>query len=238
MSRTIFDLPGLMLFSQSLNQPGIEQGEMRSASLQAAEVVAGRIASSGKPLSAQEKGHVQTAALDTQPIAAIISAVPISRINGVERLGSNQADRLIGTNESDILIGKLGDDRLVGGAGNDQLTGGHGRDWLQGGPGYDRFFFNQVQDGIDQIDDFSVIFDWLMISAKGFQGKLHPDSTLDRQQFHRGAEAADRSDRFIYNPRTGSLSFDPDGTGPRKSIEFVQLSRNLALTPASIYIIN
>ncbi len=225
MSRPVFDLPGLTVF---LPHP-VEKVEERESHDPAVSLKRFSPKTASKPsLQTSTKEATNT----------IISAVPVSRISGIERLGSNESDRLVGTDESDVLVGKLGDDRLIGGGGNDQITGGRGQDWLQGGQGFDRFFFHHAQEGIDYIDDFSVIYDWLVVSAKGFKAGLRPDSLLDRQQFHRGTAAADRSDRFIYHPSTGSLLFDSDGIGSEKPIEVAQLSRNLALTSANIYVIS
>lgn len=258
MSNPVFDLPGSIFFSvHSVDKRERGVSHLPSVSPQGMPV---KQASQRIDITAfafieleAEMGLVKTAPAKiatrrivnqaslpvTQgPIGTVISAVPVSRISGIERLGSSGPDRLVGTDESDVLIGKLGDDRLIGNAGNDQITGGRGQDWLQGGTGFDRFFFNHVQEGVDYIDDFSVIFDWIVVSAKGFKGGLQPGLPIDRQQFHRGATAVDRSDRFIYHPSSGSLFFDPDGTGAEKPIEFAQLSRNLALTSANIHVIS
>lgn len=257
MSRSVFNLPGLTFLPlRSVTKSSRGPFSMSSIALKGAPTrnafqrdniatfafiqleAQTSLAQTQRPNIAAHRAISQSASSVEETAGTIISAIPVSRISGIERLGSHRPDRLMGTNESDVLIGKSGDDRLIGDAGNDQITGGQGRDWLQGGTGFDRFFFNQSQEGIDDIDDFSVIFDWLVVSAKGFKGGLQPGSPIDRQQFHRGAAAADRSDRFIYHPSTGSLSFDPDGTGPEKSIEFAQLSRNLALTSANIHVVS
>jgi Ca2+-binding RTX toxin-like protein len=158
-------------------------------------------------------------------------------MSGIERLGTQMADRLLGTAESDILVGHGGDDRLSGDGGNDQLIGGMGRDHMAGGAGYDRFFYRHSREGGDRIVDFSVLSDWFVISASGFNG-LRSGGILERDQFCRGEVALDRRDRFIYSPQTGMLSFDADGSGIGQSVEIARLPRTLALAHHHFYLVD
>lgn len=187
-------------------------------------------------LASRSAASPQKAAPSDRSLDTAISAWPISRVSGIERRGSNAADRLTGTEESDILIGNGADDRIVGGNGNDQITGGMGRDRITGGAGYDRFFYHHSREGGDRIVDFSVLSDWFVISASGFKG-LRAGAMLARDQFCQAETALDRRDRFIYNPRTGTLSFDADGSGWEKSVELARLPRALTLTYAQFHII-
>ena len=79
--------------------------------------------------------------------------------------GGNDNDLITGLGGNDILYGENGDDNLIGGGGNDSLdgglnndtlTGGLGNDTLRGGAGADRFAFNNLSDGIDVIQDFTI----------------------------------------------------------------------------------
>jgi Ca2+-binding RTX toxin-like protein len=75
-----------------------------------------------------------------------------------------QADRLIGTNANDFLVGLEGNDTLIGGAGDDILVGGLGSDILRGGAGSDIFIFNNLNEQTDQIIDFNVEQDQLLLT--------------------------------------------------------------------------
>ncbi|NJR64543.1 MAG: hypothetical protein HC772_03185 [Leptolyngbyaceae cyanobacterium CRU_2_3] len=56
-------------------------------------------------------------------------------------------------------------------------------------------------------------------------------------QFRVGAGAADLNDYFIYNPGTGALFFDRDGSGAFASQQIAQLAAGLAMTNADIAIV-
>ncbi len=70
----------------------------------------------------------------------------LARLEGVDLIGTDEADYLSGNVTNDILSGmggndslrgRAGDDKLLGGAGSDQLDGGAGSDTLDGGIGAD-----------------------------------------------------------------------------------------------------
>ncbi|NVK15478.1 MAG: M10 family metallopeptidase C-terminal domain-containing protein [Rhodobacteraceae bacterium] len=108
--------------------------------------------------------------------------------------GGSGSDTLYGGNGSDVIAGQDGDDRLLGGYGNDSIYGGEGNDELfgshnndrlyggggadtltgggendivTGGAGDDTFVFSQGHDA-DQITDFGVGSDTLLLSGFGF----------------------------------------------------------------------
>ncbi len=64
-------------------------------------------------------------------------------------------DTLFGEDASDTLLGEAGADILSGGAGDDLLLGGAGNDALVGGTGADRYAFDTLNWGYDQIFGFS-----------------------------------------------------------------------------------
>jgi Ca2+-binding RTX toxin-like protein len=49
-----------------------------------------------------------------------------------------------------------------------------------------------------------------------------PLGALAEEAFYQGAAAHDASDRIIYNPATGGLYYDEDGTGPEAAVLFVK----------------
>ncbi|HEY9643451.1 MAG TPA: hypothetical protein V6C57_23385 [Coleofasciculaceae cyanobacterium] len=163
--------------------------------------------------------------------------------DGSDRLnGGGGNDQISGEAGSDQLYGEAGSDTLSGGSGNDTCRGGTGNDVLTGGDGSDRFnFFNPALDGIDTISDFNVSQDKIGIyvglysvgSAYKNAG-LTANAAITADQFQLGSQAADASDRFIYDSSTGSLFFDADGTGATAQIQFAKLSPGLALTAAHL----
>lgn len=171
------------------------------------------------------------------PIALVVDNVnPAFSWDGFNRVGTNNRDILTGASGNDTLLGFGQNDQLVGNGGSDLLAGGQGKDTLVGGLGVDGFVFAKKREGTDRILDFSVGSDFLLVSAKGFGGKLKSNSFITKKQFQLGKAARDRSDRFIYNQQTGALLFDSDGIGRARSTQIAQLSTGLALTSQSIYV--
>lgn len=99
----------------------------------------------------------------------------------------NGNDKIKGGEGADMLFGQNGKDELEGGNGNDVLDGGNGRDTLRGGDdagtfsnatelsivagdvlsggnGPD-FFYYELGDGVDQITDFKVGADTLVLEG-------------------------------------------------------------------------
>jgi Ca2+-binding RTX toxin-like protein len=157
--------------------------------------------------------------------------------------GNAGNDYLDGGIGNDKLSGKTGVDTLVGSMGSDRLVGGFGTDILTGGAGADRFIRKYSYTGVDTITDFNVAEDRFSVSASGFGGEL-VRGEITQAQFTVGEAALDESDasgaasavRFIYDSTTGGLFFDADGIGFSEAIQVAQLSSDLALTHASIFV--
>ena len=149
----------------------------------------------------------------------------------------NEADRdtIYGGAGNDLIYGgdlfrnsADGADYLDGGADNDTLIGGAGNDTLIGGSGRDIFQFNNRNEGLDRIVDFSVVDDTIAIRRGGFNFTY--TGTLSSSAFRIGSSATTTSHRFIYNNSTGALFFDQDGTGSAAQIQIASLSTGLAMT--------
>ena len=155
-------------------------------------------------------------------------------INGI---GNSLDNTLTGNKSTNYLSGSYGND-VINSAGNDDtLVGGFGNDSLTGGWGKDKFVFNFSNEGSDAITDFSVADDVIQVSKAGFSNKFRADSVIRSSQFHIGAAAHDRTDRFIYNQSTGSLYFDADGNrGKFAQVQIAQLSSGLGLSRQDIYV--
>jgi len=147
-------------------------------------------------------------------------------------------DKIAGLGGNDIIRGGEGRDELNGGDGNDIIAGGFSDDILIGGRDNDRFIFEDPYlTGIDVIFDFNPAQDVIGLfvpelgSRLGFiSGNFTLNTFLSADQFHVGEEAADASDRIIYNPANGQISFDADGTGDTRSLLMVVVAANLDIT--------
>ena len=84
---------------------------------------------------------------------------------GIDSLeGGKGNDLLLGGDEDDSLDGGVGNDTLDGGVGDDALVGGFGDDILTGGQGSDRFIYQQIEDGGDLIQDFTLDQDKIVLT--------------------------------------------------------------------------
>jgi hypothetical protein len=64
---------------------------------------------------------------------------------------------------------------------------------------------------------------------------VHP---LDPTQFHIGTSATTRVHRIVYDPQTGALYYDSDGSKPTPAVRFATLSANLALTSDNFQVVS
>jgi Ca2+-binding RTX toxin-like protein len=162
----------------------------------------------------------------------IIEAPPV--INGTAG-----EDNLSGTAGNDTFFGLSGNDIINGGAGNDTIFGGLGVDALFGGAGSDTFGFNNPNEGIDKINDFTVGEDRISISSAGFGGAsvVGNVGVLDAARFTLGTSATNSSQRFIYNSNSGGLFFDADGSGSIAQVRIAQLVGNPGLSNTSFSIV-
>jgi Ca2+-binding RTX toxin-like protein len=153
-------------------------------------------------------------------------------INGTGNFVNNT---IIGNSGDNILAGLGGNDTLLGGAGNDQLDGSTGNDRLTGGAGADKFVFSTALNatGVDQILDFNVAEDVIWLDDAVFTAI--GTGVLAASAFTTGSAAADASDRVIYDPTTGALYYDADGSGGGAAVQIATLSTGLALTEANIF---
>jgi Ca2+-binding RTX toxin-like protein len=158
-------------------------------------------------------------------------------------LGRSGNDRLSGDAGNDRLYGGAGQDRLSGGAGNDLLSGATGHDQLIGGAGRDAFVFaGKLAGSRDTILDFKPRDDALFLEnavfkALGAGGSVDHPFQMKAKAFWKGSAAHDASDRIIYDPQTGIIAYDRDGTGAASAIEIAALTRNLKITAKDFFVI-
>jgi serralysin len=89
---------------------------------------------------------------------------------------------------------------------------------------------------VDKVTDFVVKDDTIYLDNSVFK-KVGSDGALKKSAFWAGAEAHDKSDRIIYDKKSGALYYDADGTGSAAQVKFAQLSKNLKLTSKDFYVI-
>ncbi len=88
----------------------------------------------------------------------------------------------------------------------------------------------------DRITDFNVAADTIRLDNADFIGLA--GGTLNAAAFVRNTSgnAADASDRIIYESDTGRLFFDSDGTGSAAKVHVATVGKSLALTHADFVI--
>ena len=152
-------------------------------------------------------------------------------INGT---GNALANTLTGNGAANILNGAAGADRLIGGGGNDRLIGGPGNDTLTGGLGADFFRFDAAlssRTNRDTITDFKAAQgDRIQLENAVFSA-LTRTGTLAATAFHSGRSLTSTDQRILYNPATGNLSYDSNGSARGGISELIAtLSTRPALT--------
>ncbi|MBT9475385.1 VCBS domain-containing protein [Polaromonas sp.] len=162
-----------------------------------------------------------------------VTATTVSAGNNIYD-GGNAGETVNALSGSDIVFGDGGNDTitgdggsqgtpradtLYGGSGDDVLNGKEVGDTLVGGAGSDTFVFNTslTTAGIDTITDFVSGTDKIHLenTGTGLFNALLTTGILSAGALDivGAGAAADGTTRIIYDPATGSLSYDADGTG-------------------------
>ncbi len=149
--------------------------------------------------------------------------------------GGGGADYLDGGEGNDLLDGGSGGDLLLGGAGADLLIGGLGNDQLSGGNGADTFRFDTAlgPGNIDSITDFASGSDVIELDRSVFAA-IAPGA-LAAAAFETGTSATSTDTRIVYDPATGSIYYDADGSGAGDQVLFAVLSPGAALTAGDFF---
>ena len=149
--------------------------------------------------------------------------------------GSRKGDVLVGFAGDDGLEGRGGGDKLFGGKGKDVIDGGRGKDILSGGADSDSFVFSTPPKAkhVDVIRDFDPGEDAVLYEWDPFNNVVAADpdtpQVVTPDQVHVGRHATTLTQRFIYDLRTGILSYDPDGKGGADQTPIVKLAGAPAL---------
>jgi len=120
-----------------------------------------------------------------------------------------------------------GNDKITSSKGNNTLNGYGGNDTLIGGKGDDLFQFTaplSATNNVDRIQNFKKSGnDKIQLSADIFAGLRGPED------FVIGAAATSGNASIIYNNKTGTLSYDSDGTGTAAAVPFAILVGKVTL---------
>ena len=134
------------------------------------------------------------------------------------------------------LTGNAKPNEISGNDGGNLISGQGGADILIGNGGADMFAFtSSIYGGIDQIADFQAGIDRIGLDDSEFAGLTL--GVLPAGAFRSGVAALDADDRIIYNPVTGQLFFDADGSGVGAAVQFANLSNNLSLSASDFQVI-
>jgi len=124
--------------------------------------------------------------------------------------------------------------------GNDRpnfINGGGGNDTLTGKGGADTFMFNtalSATGNVDRITDFAPSSDKIDL-AKSIFSALNV-GTLPSTAFFVGPAAHDADDRIVYNPVSGSLTYDSNGNAAGGATQFATLTPHLALQASNFVV--
>ncbi|WP_048439952.1 calcium-binding protein [Caenimonas sp. SL110] len=140
--------------------------------------------------------------------------------------GNNLDNLVVGNAMANALKGKDGNDTLVGGDGNDSLYGGPGSDVLIGGNGADRFIMDvkNVAGVFDTIESFDASQDVIEFSRLQYNIPRSAPGQWFVNSLVLGPDALEPGDRILYDPATGVLKYDADGTGPAAAVQLALLT--------------
>lgn len=146
--------------------------------------------------------------------------------------------QIVGTKSGDVLNGTSGADQIDGLAGVDRINGKGGSDVLTGGSSDDYFVFDTKlgSGNVDRITDFTPEKDHIQLDNAIFD-ELGSARGLKSDYFRSGTAARDGDEHIIYNPKTGTLAYDDDGSGAHAAVVFAQLAAGLKVDHGDIIVI-
>lgn len=146
-----------------------------------------------------------------------------------------KADHLRGSLLADTIDALAGNDRVNARDGDDTLDGGLGKDTLTSGSGKDQFVFDTKPGAgnVDTIKDFAAGGDRIVLDHDVFT-RLDKGALADGA-FEVGSAASGEDVRIVYDNEAGTLSYDADGSGGAKAVEFARVGAELALTAGDFW---
>jgi len=90
---------------------------------------------------------------------------------------------------------------------------------------------------LDSITDFNPADDEIRLIGAAFPA-LSTAGALPASAFGLGTAAADGAVRILYDPATGFMRYDPDGSGPSAAVRFGRLLNTPTVTNADFVVVN
>lgn len=160
----------------------------------------------------------------------VISTGSMTLGANLERLALTGSSTISGTGNSaaNAITGNRAANSIDGGLGNDKLTGGAGSDNF--------IFSTALSANIDKITDYNVAQDTIRLENAVFTALAEGGLSASAFAANASGNAADASDRIIYETDTGKLFYDADGNGGAAKIQFATVDANLALTATDFFV--
>jgi VCBS repeat-containing protein len=175
--------------------------------------------------------------IDTASYADASAAVKVSLVvTSAQNTGGSGSDTLVGIEN---LVGSAYNDTLTGDAGANRLDGDGGADTLTGGAGADTFVFDVLTTTAnkDMVKDFASGTDKIELSTAAFSALAsYGLGQLDSSELVFGSGASNANQHLIYNPTSGALMYDADGSGSGAAITIAVLSGHPTLSAADIFL--
>jgi Ca2+-binding RTX toxin-like protein len=172
--------------------------------------------------------------VDVVTASASFALTAGSFVETLTALAGSAAINLSGNDQINAIIGNSGKNILSGMDGNDVLSGGKGKD---------TFVFATLLNkntNVDKITDFNVKDDSIQLENAIFT-KIGKGTPLKpgklNKKFFAIDKAKDKNDYIVYNIKKGVLSYDADGTGKAKAIDFATVKKGLHLTVEDFFVI-
>lgn len=169
-----------------------------------------------------------------------IEKLILTGTGAIDGTGNDLANTLTGNTGNNQLFGLGGKDLIVGGAGSDTISGGLGADVMSGGTGADHFRFDvlELAANKDTVSDFSHGTDKIELDraafaafAGSFSGALNPIELAV------GIKATTAAQHLVYNPNSGALFYDSDGSGSEAQVQIALLAGKPALDASDFLLI-
>lgn len=161
---------------------------------------------------------IETSTGGTDLVYTYISYTAASFVENLYATGSS-AITLTGNSLANVIKGNAAANKIYGGAGNDILYGGAGKD---------TFVFNaalNAKTNKDLIRDWDCRYDTIQLENAIFK-KLTKTGMLNTEFFVTGAAAKDANDYIGYNPATGDLWYDSNGSAAGGQVVFANIGKN------------
>jgi Ca2+-binding RTX toxin-like protein len=165
------------------------------------------------------------------------------RATAIDGAGNDLANSIIGNSSDNALQGLGGNDTIQASDGNDTLDGGLGNDRLTGHGGMDTFAFSAGPAAAhsDVILDFTTGVDRIQLDGAAFAA-IGPAGGFvagdERFKIAVGGNGTDPSDRVIYDPSSGNLFYDFDGSGSGVGRIFANLQGAPAISATDFVVVN